>query len=60
MRVRVIKDIPTRYSKGAELTVWPGLGKRLIDQGIAVAMVSAEAMPEEPAPKKKKAPKKKG
>ena len=60
MKVRVIKDVPMRYSKGAELDMWPALAQRLVDLGIAEAMDSAEAIPEKPATKKKKAAKKKG
>lgn len=49
-----------RYSKGAELDMWPALAQRLVDLGVAEVINPAEATPEKPAAKKKKAAKKKG
>jgi len=60
MKVRVIKDVPMRYSKGAELDMWPALAQRLVDLGVAEVINPAEATPEKPSAKKKKAAKKKG
>jgi len=59
MRVRVIKDVPLRYSKGAELDMFPALCKRLIDLGIAEAIDGDGEKPAKAAKAKKKAAKKK-
>ena len=60
MRVRVVKDVPLKYSAGAEMDLFPALAEQLIKLGIAVEVGAEKAEPAKPEPKKRKAAKRKG
>lgn len=60
MRVRVVKDVPLKYSAGAEMDLFPALAEQLIKLGVAVEVGAEKAETAKPEPKKKKAAKRKG
>jgi len=58
VRVRIVKDVPLRFSAGAELELFPALAENLIRLGIAESADAAAAPDAAPKKKKKKAARK--